>query len=200
VKSIPIHRRFLPFFLCALVVTAAAPPLFAFERYNEVKKFDPYFSKYAKRFFGPAFDWRMFKAQAVAESRLKPEARSHVGAAGIMQIMPRTFEEIVEKNPTIKGSRMQPRWNIAAGIYYDRQLWNLWKAKRPLQDRVRFMFGSYNAGRGNILKAQKKAKQQGFNPNLWPSIERTLPEVTGRRSKETLGYVKKIDLIKEVMR
>ncbi|MCF8053199.1 MAG: transglycosylase SLT domain-containing protein [Desulfobacterales bacterium] len=199
-KSFPIHRLFLPFLLCAFVVTAAAPPLFAFERYNEVKRFDPYFSKYTKRFFGPGFDWRIFKAQAVAESRLKPEARSHVGAAGIMQIMPRTFEEIVEKNPTIKGSRMQPRWNIAAGIYYDRQLWNLWKAERPLQDRVRFMFGSYNAGRGNILKAQKKAKRKGFSPNLWPSIERTLPEVTGRRSEETLGYVKKIDRIKEVMR
>ncbi|MCF8079575.1 MAG: transglycosylase SLT domain-containing protein [Desulfobacterales bacterium] len=199
-KSFPIHRLFLPFLLCAFVVTAAAPPLFAFERYNEVKRFDPYFSKYTKRFFGPGFDWRIFKAQAVAESRLKPEARSHVGAAGIMQIMPRTFEEIVGKNPTIKGSRMQPRWNIAAGIYYDRQLWRIWKAERPLEDRIRFMFGSYNAGRGNILKAQKKAKRKGFSPNLWPSIERTLPEVTGRRSEETLGYVKKIDRIKEVMR
>ncbi|MBW2175927.1 MAG: hypothetical protein JRH03_03070, partial [Deltaproteobacteria bacterium] len=28
----------------------------AFERYNRVKRFDPYFSKYAKRYFGPAFD------------------------------------------------------------------------------------------------------------------------------------------------
>ena len=182
-------------FMCALPLPASA-----FERYNRVTKFDQYFSKYTKRFFGPGFDWRMFKAQAVAESRLKPEARSHVGAEGIMQIMPRTFEEIVEKNPTIKGSRMQPRWNIAAGIFYDRQLWNLWSAERSIEDRTRFMFGSYNAGRGNILKAQKKARISGLNPNLWPSIEQSLPAVTGKRSKETLGYVKKIEQIKEVMR
>jgi membrane-bound lytic murein transglycosylase F len=199
-KPTPIYRRILLIFFCVFLVAAAASPLWAFERYNRVKKFDSFFSKYSKRFFGPAFDWRLFKAQAVAESRLEPGARSHVGAAGIMQIMPRTFEEIVENNPTIKGSRMQPRWNIAAGIYYDRQLWNLWKAERPIEDRIRFMFGSYNAGRGSILKAQKKAKQRGLNPNLWPSIERTLPAVTGPRSNETLGYVKKIDRIKEVMR
>jgi membrane-bound lytic murein transglycosylase F len=185
---------------CAVFLLAAARPLWAFERYNNVKKFDPYFSKYTKRFFGPAFNWRLFKAQAVAESRLKPEARSHVGAAGIMQIMPKTFEEIIHKNPYIKGSRLQPRWNIAAGIFYDRQLWNLWKAERPVADRIRFMFGSYNAGRGNILKAQKKAEKKGLNPNLWPSIEHTLPTVTGPRSEETLGYVEKIDRIKEVMR
>ncbi|MBI9086935.1 MAG: transglycosylase SLT domain-containing protein [Desulfobacterales bacterium] len=170
-----------------------------FDRYNRVIKFDPYFSKYTKRFFGPAFDWRFFKAQAVAESRLEPEARSRVGAAGVMQIMPRTFEEISKKYPLIKGTRMQPRWNIAAGIYYDRQLWKFWKSKRPFTDRINFMLGSYNAGKGNILKAQKKAKKRGMAPNMWASIERSLPLVTGKRSRETLGYIKKIETIKEVL-
>jgi len=69
----------------------------AFERYKRVVKFDKYFSKYSKRFFGPTFDWHYFKAQAVAESRLNPKAESGVGAAGIMQIMPRTFKEISKK-------------------------------------------------------------------------------------------------------
>ena len=170
-----------------------------FDRYNRVTKFDPYFSKYTKRYFGPAFDWRLFKAQAVAESRLEPDARSGVGAAGVMQIMPRTFKEISKKNPLIKGTRMQPRWNIAAGICYDRQLWKFWKSRRPFADRINFMLGSYNAGKGNILKAQKISKTQGLDPNLWASIERSLPQVTGRRSRETLGYIKKIETIKEVL-
>jgi len=110
----------------------------AFERYKRVVKFDKYFSKYSKRFFGPTFDWHYFKAQAVAESRLNPKAESGVGAAGIMQIMPRTFKEISKKNPGIKGSRMQPRWNIAAGIYYDRMLWKTWRADRTFKDRLNF--------------------------------------------------------------
>jgi len=171
----------------------------AFERYNRVKKFDPYFSKYAKRYFGPAFDWRHFKAQAVAESHLKSDARSHVGAVGIMQIMPRTFQEIRKKQPAIKGNREQPRWNIAAGIWYDRQLWRTWKAKRSFQDRLNFTFGAYNAGKMNIIKAQKAAQKRGLNPNLWTSIEKVLPDITGDNSKETIEYIEKIETITEVL-
>jgi membrane-bound lytic murein transglycosylase F len=172
----------------------------AFERYNKVVKYDKYFVKYTKRYFGPAFDWRHFKAQAVAESRLKETAKSRVGALGIMQIMPKTFNEIARKNHSVKGTRTQPRWNIAAGIYYDRQIWNTWKAKRPFQDRLNFMYGAYNAGKGNIIKAQKVAEQKGLNPNLWQSIEPSLPAITGKNSHETISYVKKINHIKEVLR
>ena len=177
----------------------ASTPVEAFDRYNRVKKFDPYFAKYTKRYFGPAFDWRHSKAQAVAESRLQADAKSHVGAVGVMQIMPRTFEEIRKKHPAIKGTRYQPRWNIAAGIYYDRQLWNTWKAERPFRDRLNFTFGAFNAGKANIIKAQKRASRDGLNPNLWTSIEQKLPLVTGKHSRETIGYVDKIELITEVL-
>ena len=185
-------RRVIPVLVLVLVYPAVAG---AFERYNRVVKFDPYFSKYTKRYFGPAFDWKPFKAQAVAESRLKADASSRVGAKGVMQIMPKTFDEILKKNPTIKGTLEQPRWNIAAGIWYDKTIWDIYKADRPMQDRFDFMFGSFNAGKGNILKAQRLAKKDGLDPNLWQSIETTLPRVTGRHSRETLGYVKKIKTI-----
>ncbi len=171
-----------------------------FEAYNRVVKYDRYFSKYSKRFFGPLFDWRYFKAQAIAESRLKANAKSRVGAVGIMQIMPKTYQEIMKQNPMIRGAHGNPRWNIAAGIYYDRTMWKLWKAKRPFQDRVNFMFGSFNAGKGNILKAQRQAKHKGLNENRWASIERTLPTITGKHSKETLTYVNKIHTIKKALR
>lgn len=181
----------------ALVIVALVCPGVsgAFERYNHVVKFDPYFSKYTKRYFGPGFDWKPFKAQAVAESRLKADAKSRVGAKGLMQIMPKTFDEILRKNPTIKGTLEQPRWNIAAGIWYDKSIWDIFQADRPLQDRFDFMFGSFNAGKGNILRAQSLAKKNGFNPNVWDSIEKTLPRITGKHSRETLGYVKKIKTI-----
>ena len=171
-----------------------------FERYNHVTKYDIYFSKYSKRYFGPNFDWRYFKAQAIAESNLRENIRSYAGAEGIMQIMPKTFEEIKRKNPSIKGNRRQPRWSISAGIYYDRQIWKLWKAERPFQDRIGFMFGSYNAGKGNILKAQRISKNKGLDPNLWESIEMTLPQVTRKRSEETIGYVERISHIKGVLK
>ena len=67
-----------------LSIVCSPSPLMAFERYNEVKKYDPYFSKYSKRYFGPGFDWRHFKAQAVAESRL-PFGLSTRGEARICE-------------------------------------------------------------------------------------------------------------------
>jgi soluble lytic murein transglycosylase-like protein len=133
----------------------------AFERYNRVKKFDPYFSKYTKRYFGPAFDWQLFKAQAVAESHLAANATSHVGAVGIMQIMPRTFEEIRKKQPAIKGTREQPRWNIAAGIYYDRQLWNTWKADRPFQTGSILPLDPTTPANRTLSKPRKPPKKRG---------------------------------------
>lgn len=170
-----------------------------FRKYNRVTQYDRYFSKYTKRCFGPAFNWRHFKAQAIAESRLEEDAFSHVGAVGLMQIMPATYEEITRRHRHIKGSSKDPQWNIAAGISYNRSIWNIFKAKRPFQDRLDFMFGAYNAGKGSIIRAQKHAKRTGLNPNLWQSIEQTLPCVTGKRSRETLGYVEKIKVIKQAL-
>jgi len=159
-------------------------------------KYDQYFRKYTKRFFGAGFEWKWFKAQAIAESSLKNDAESWADAQGIMQLMPRTFHEIKKKNPSFADID-QPRWNIAAGIYYDRQLFRKWKARRPLDDKLNFTFASYNAGFRNILKAQKVCKKYGFNENIWRNIEKVAPRVRGWRHEETLGYVEKINTMME---
>ena len=155
------------------------------------KKFDRYFRKYAKRYFGAGFDWKWFKAQAIAESHLKANATSWVNAKGIMQLMPKTFHEIKKKNPSFVDIN-EPRWNIAAGIYYDRQLYKKWRADRPFSDKISFTFASYNAGFRNIVKAQRIAKKHGLNENLWHNIKSVAPKVRGWRHKETVGYVDKI--------
>ena len=88
-----------------------------YSRYKTLTIYDGYFLKYSKRYFGIAFDWHYFKAQAVAESNLRSDTKSPVGAEGLMQIMPRTFGEIRHKNPAIAGTVYHPRRNIAAGIW-----------------------------------------------------------------------------------
>ena len=171
-----------------------------YTRFNQVTVYDHHFSKYGKRYFGVAFDWRYFKAQAVAESGLRADARSSVGAIGLMQITPRTFEEIRQGNPEIAGAVDHPRWNIAAGIWYDRRHFLAWTADRSLVDRLKFMFGSYNAGRQNIRRAQRVAIEQGLDATSWSAIQHALPRVTGRRSGETLAYVARIFDVKQVLR
>lgn len=155
------------------------------------RKYDSYFKKYSKRFWGAGFDWRWFKAQAIAESNLKEDAKSWVGAKGLMQIMPRTFAEIAEKNPHFVNVN-EPRWNIAAGIYYDKELFKKWNAERPLTEKMKFTFASYNAGFRNILKAQKAADNKGEDTRFWQTLPPYGPQVKSWRHEETIHYVDKI--------
>ena len=55
-------------------------------------RYDNYFRKYSKRYFGLGFDWRYFKAQGMAESELNPNAKSYVGARGIMVNLKREID------------------------------------------------------------------------------------------------------------
>jgi membrane-bound lytic murein transglycosylase MltF len=156
-----------------------------------IGQYDPTFRKYAKRYFGPAFDWRYFKAQGYAESGLKATATSWVGARGIMQLMPSTYQEIASHRPEF-GPIDQPEWNIAAGIMHDRYLWDLWRKDIGDDERHHFMFASYNAGEGTITRALAAAKNNGGTPE-WASVALIAPTVQRWRYSETLGYVKRID-------
>ncbi len=160
---------------------------YAQKKYTE---YDDTFKKYSKRFFGPGYDWKLFKAQSIAESGLSPEAVSPVGARGLMQLMPSTFADVQSANPEFKNID-DPVWNIAAGIYYDKQLYNKWNEIVD-EEKFNFTFGSYNAGRGPILKAQEKAKAKDLDHNSWENISLVAPEVPKWRHEETLNYVERI--------
>lgn len=154
-------------------------------------KYDDTFRKYAKRSFGPGFDWRIFKAQGMAESNLNPDARSSVGARGIMQLMSSTYKEVRSRNPEL-GRIDDPEWNIAAGIAYNRQLWKQWQPDSDAGHLLEFMFGSYNAGRGTLLRAQRVARDRALDQRVWPSIQTVAASVPRWRSTETLTYVDRI--------
>ena len=160
--------------------------------------YDELFRKYSKRYFGPAFDWHHFKAQALAESGLDPLAKSPVGARGLMQLMPGTYK-IIQTNAPHLGSIEDPEWNIAAGIMHSRGLWHRWKDAPSDDERLRFMFGSYNAGEGPILRARKAASAKQLDPRKWNNIEVVAPTVQRWRYTETLPYVRKIEKNHEVL-
>lgn len=173
-----------PFILALLAMAAAAVPAAASQKTRVSDwpdKYDQHFKKYAKHYFGPGFDWRWFKAQAIAESGLKANAKSKSGARGIMQILPSTYREIQEENPHLKDMD-SPRWNIAAGIYYDRALYQRWKTPPPGEERLYFAFGSYNAGYARLRKTLQRIKPETAS---WEKIE---PHIPG----QTRHYVRRI--------
>jgi membrane-bound lytic murein transglycosylase MltF len=153
--------------------------------------YDDTFRKYSKRYFGPGFDWKLFKAQGMTESNLDATARSRVGARGVMQLMPSTARAIRSDNEDLSWVE-DPEMNIAAGIAYDRTLWRLWEADSVVEHRTEFMFASYNAGRGTILRAQGHARRAKLDHRQWPSIRKVAARVPRWRHRETLGYIERI--------
>ena len=178
------------------IQTGLARPARALEPVDSPKwtdRFDRHFRKYTKRYFGPAFDWHWFKAQAIAESTLKPNARSRTGARGLMQITPSTFREIRRANPQYH-TLDDPRWNIAAGIYYMRYLYDRWDSADlapPLENRLSFTFASYNAGFGGTRKAMRRASKRGANARVWPQVAPSAPKETRHYVKRILGLMRK---------
>ncbi len=195
-----LRARFLPLLLAASTLPAGALPAQNAPRGAAAKRladrntarYDDTFRRYSKRFFGVGFDWRYFKAQGMAESGLDPTATSWVGAKGVMQLMPSTYRDIASHRKEF-GAIDDPEWNIAAGIMHDRYLWTLWAKSISEPQRPAFMFGSYNAGEGTIMRAQSTAKDVVGSAAEWSHIEQVAPTVPRWRYRETLDYVRKID-------
>lgn len=138
---------------------------------------------------GPtAFDWRLVKAMMKQESAFNPIATSSVGARGLLQAMPATDQWLDNESDgyDVYG-------NVKDGIDFLGRLYAQWIQKGIIGEEAdKFVVASYNAGPGNILKAQKIAVQQGLDPNLWKSIAEVLVNVTGKHSEETINYVERV--------
>lgn len=133
-------------------------------------------------------EWLWWKAQLYQESRFDPDAASPVGATGLAQFMPATWAEM-QRRLNIPGvPANHARHAIDAGAYYMASLQRQWSSPRPAMDRHFLAAASYNAGLGNLLRAQKACG----GAVLYESIAACLPEITGRHSAETLGYIRQI--------
>ncbi len=141
------------------------------------------FEKYAAKF---GFDPLLLAAQGYQESQLNQNAKSHVGAIGVMRLMPATGAEM--KVGDIKVTEA----NIHAGAKYMDQLMtryfrdaNFHEANRSL-----FAFAAYNAGPGRIAGMRKEAAKRGLDPDKWfNNVEIVTAEKVGI---ETTTYVRNI--------
>jgi membrane-bound lytic murein transglycosylase MltF len=142
-----------------------------------------YFQKYGQQY---RFDPLMLAAQGYQESALNQQAKSAVGAVGVMQLMPATGAELKV------GDIHQTEPNIHAGAKYMDQLMskNFPDAKFDEQNRTLFAFASYNTGPGNISKMRKEAAKRGLDPDQWfNNVEIVTAEKIGI---ETTTYVRNI--------
>ena len=144
-----------------------------------LKLFDKYGTQYN-------FDPLMLVAQGFQESRLDQQARSRVGAIGIMQIMPAVGKQLKVGDIHIAES------NIHAGAKYMDMLMTRYFQDATFSDADRslFAFASYNAGPGNIRRMRAEAKRRGLDSNQWFNhVEAVTAEKIG---VETTAYVRNI--------
>lgn len=147
--------------------------------------YDQFFQKYGAAYL-PQIDYRWLKAQGMAESALNPLATSPVGAVGIMQIMPDTGEQIAGEFGDLQWDLTDAETSIRYGCHYMRDMWDFWTSKRSDMDHLRLAQASYNAGSGNLFKAQRLAG----GALDYATIVSFLPKVTGHENAmETTYYV-----------
>jgi membrane-bound lytic murein transglycosylase F len=96
--------------------------------------------------------------------------------------MPGTWSEM-SKGLGITASVFNPKANSYVAAYYMGRLERQWTSERPLREKQKLAQASYNAGFGNILKAQKQCNGALF----WRDIEPCLGY------HETSVYVRKIE-------
>jgi membrane-bound lytic murein transglycosylase MltF len=152
---------------------------------ERLKKAVPFFQKYAKMY---DFDALMLAALAYQESTIDQDMKSHVGAVGVMQILPTTARDKNVDIPDINKIES----NIHAGTKYLRFIADRYFADpgiNPLNQTL-LTFAAYNAGPAKIFKLRAEAESLNLDPNIWfKNVEIVAANRIGR---ETVQYVSNI--------
>jgi len=141
------------------------------------------FRRYGDRY---RVDWLLMAAQGYQESQLDQQRKSHVGAIGVMQLMPATGKEMDVGDIT----QLEP--NIHAGIKYMRRVVDAYFGDGDIDSLNKLLFGfaAYNAGPGRVRALRNEARQRKLDPNVWfNNVERIAAERVG---PETVQYVANI--------
>jgi membrane-bound lytic murein transglycosylase F len=126
---------------------------------NQLSPYDDLIKKYSKII---GWDWRLIASLIYQESDFKPNARSWVGAYGLMQLMPTVLEKYgLDTTATAEQQ-------IIAGIKHLKYIEGL--ISKVVDDSTQwqnFVLASYNSGIGHILDARRLAKKYNKNPDVW---------------------------------
>ena len=162
------------------------------ERFRQMRDL---FRKYSDQY---GFEWLLMAAQGYQESTLDQKKRSHVGAIGVMQVMPTTARDPSVGIPDIENLES----NIHAGIKYNR-----WVADRYFNDpgidpvnKALFVFASYNAGPNRIARLREVAAKEGLDPNKWfGNVEVVVARKVGREPVQYVANIYKYYLAYRMM-
>lgn len=130
----------------------------------------PYYELIKKYAAEIGWDWRMIAAVIYQESKFTINAKSHRGAVGLMQIMPRTGK-------AYGVTKLEdPELNVSAGTRHLKRLHKM--AKKWAEDEeeiLKFTLAAYNAGEGRIIDCRKFAESNGYDNTKWDEVALVIP-------------------------
>jgi len=121
-------------------------------------------------------DWRMVLAIIRQESYFNANARSHAGAFGLMQIMPRTGEGL--QNQLHLEDTRTPKNNLIAGIYYYATLVSQFREFG--EDKYKFALAAYNAGIGRVIDAMTITAYFEKDYKAWENVKEAYPFLSSK--------------------
>ena len=155
------------------------------EELSRYRALSTLFRKYGTDY---GMDPTLLAAQGFQESRLDQSVRSHVGAIGVMQLLPSTAED---KNVAIPNiHELEP--NIEAGAKYMAFLKGRYFSGPELDELNGSLLAlaSYNAGPGRIRRLRRVAEERGYDPNKWfDNVEVIVAEQIGRETVQYVGNI-----------
>ncbi|NNK76630.1 MAG: transporter substrate-binding domain-containing protein [Maribacter sp.] len=153
---------------------------------NEISQYDEIIKTNAKRI---NWDWRLLAALIYQESNFKNEASAWSGAAGLMQLMPGTAEDMGITD------RLNPNDNVRAGTKYLKTIYDAFYDIKDSVQRIKFTLAAYNCGYFHVKDAQKLAAMNQLDPKVWDGqvdqmiLELTYPQNFNKEEIE-YGYVR----------
>lgn len=173
--------------IIVVALLIAALPMVGHSRIYECQhasissRYDSAIKTAGRRHLPAPYTWCELKAQCTIESNLNPDAESPAGAHGLCQLLVGTAEEVGVKRSEIRN----PKRNAEGAARYMAKMLAFWSTPRPAECRLELALASYNAGAGNVLKAQAVSGGR----TCWDLIGPELHKVTGDHAVETNAYV-----------
>ncbi len=127
-----------------------APSKFHSRVLKRLEPYDKHIERYSRM---NGVDPNLIRALIYMESSGDPDARSHKGAQGLMQLMPATASDMGVSNP------FDPAQNIFGGTRYISTLLNRF-------DRLDLALWAYNAGPGAVVRKRLPLETKRFIPEV----------------------------------
>lgn len=163
-------------------------PLYSLSEHR-ISVWDELFRATAERH---GLDWRWLAAVVCQESDFRPAANAWTGAAGLMQLMPATAEELGVADPT------DPAASLAGGTRYLMAQYDRFPNVADSVQRLKLALAAYNCGFGHVRDAQRLAAAEGLDSLRWDGhVEEAMLWLSEpryyRRPEVYYGYVRGLE-------